>query len=264
MLEESKYYSYVNRVLETICEYYNYKFMKLSDNLDNIKKNILDSNEPTLKVYYFNALQDELGLIAKGFKSNIIIVDIVSLCYRFLEEIGLNDICVKIKTNQKEILKYLAYLDVDYEVTNESTDDLIFEVFSNNTLICTGAYDKKENIVNASINTNSLVKEFRKVANFNEEKGVDVYVTGFNMEERLTATLLVQNLRWSEIITEMDYNNKTIDEQEDEANKMHARIIVKVNNEELSKGLLIVKDNITKEETKIDEAEILDYIISNL
>ena len=36
------------------------------------------------------------------------------------------------------------------------------------------------------------------------------------------------------------------------------------NNEDLQKGLLTVKDNLTGEEKKVDENEILDYIMSIL
>lgn len=267
MIEESKYYNYVNKVLETICEYYNYKYIKL-DNIEDILSKIKEMNSSdkfnSIKAYYFNNSKNELGIIAKGFKSNIIIVDIISLCYRFLEELGLNDVLVKINTNQKEIIEYLNYLEVDYEINDEKIDNLTFEIINNNNLICKGLYNSKDNYVNVCLKINTIVEEFKKVANFNAEKGIDVYVTGTSMEEKLTATLLVQNLRWSEIITEMDYDNKPLFEQVEEANKLHARIIIKINEEDLKKGLLNVIDNLTKEETKIDENEILDYILSNL
>ena len=41
-------------------------------------------------------------------------------------------------------------------------------------------------------------------------------------------------------------------------------MVILLNNEDLQKGMITVKDNLTKEETKVDESEILDYIISNL
>ena len=41
-------------------------------------------------------------------------------------------------------------------------------------------------------------------------------------------------------------------------------MLIILNSEELNKGIMTVKDNATHEEVKIDEAEILDYIISNI
>jgi len=40
--------------------------------------------------------------------------------------------------------------------------------------------------------------------------------------------------------------------------------LVILNNEDLQKGLITVKDNILNEEFKIDEFEIIDYFLSNL
>ena len=96
------------------------------------------------------------------------------------------------------------------------------------------------------------------------EKRVDIYITATSEEEKLTAIRLIQDIRWSEITAEMDYLEKNLDEQLNEADKLNARMVILLNNEDLQKGMITVKDNLTKEETKVDESEILDYIISNL
>ena len=62
----------------------------------------------------------------------------------------------------------------------------------------------------------------------------------------------------------MNYQEEDVEEQIKEANNLNARMIIKLDNEDLKKGLMVVEDNLTKEETKVDESEILDYIISNL
>ena len=62
----------------------------------------------------------------------------------------------------------------------------------------------------------------------------------------------------------MDMLDRSLKAQFKQADRLNARILVILNSEDLQKGLITVKDNITKEESKIDENEILDYIISNL
>ena len=75
---------------------------------------------------------------------------------------------------------------------------------------------------------------------------------------------LVQDLRWCEVKCDMDMLDRSLKAQFKQADRLNARILVILNSEDLQKGLITVKDNITKEESKIDENEILDYIISNL
>lgn len=96
------------------------------------------------------------------------------------------------------------------------------------------------------------------------ESSLDVYVLAVSEEEKITALKLVQDLRWSEIKTEMDTLNRGLKAQFKQADRLNARLLVILNNEDLQRGIITVKDNLTKEEVKIDESEILDYIISNL
>ena len=42
---------------------------------------------------------------------------------------------------------------------------------------------------------------------------------------------------------------------------MNAKNLIILNSEDLSKGLITVKDNVTKEEVKVPEDEIIDYIL---
>ena len=85
-----------------------------------------------------------------------------------------------------------------------------------------------------------------------------------NEEEKFKALELVQNLRLSGIITETDMLNKGLKAQFKAADRLNAKFLVILNSEDLAKGLINVKDNLTKEETKVDENEIIDYFLSNL
>ncbi len=184
------------------------------------------------------------------------------------------------------VLEYLMELDVDYEVDPNIVrgldyyDHTVFEFVS----------DMKElgnaNVLGAGGRYNGLVEALDGPATpcvgfacgidrlmiilkeLNKDKlvndSIDVYVLAVNEEERRTAIKLAQDLRWCEVKTEMDTLDRGLKAQFKQADRLGARTLVILNSEDLQKGVIAVKDNLTKEETKIDENEILDYIISNL
>ena len=190
------------------------------------------------------------------------------------------------KNRFDSVLKYLTLLDVDYEVDPNIVRGLdyynhtVFELVSQmdalgsaSTLCAGGRYNNLVSFLDGpatpAIGFASgvdrlimVLKELNKGQTL--ENNVDVYVMAVNDEERLTALRLVQDLRWSEIKCDMDTLDKGLKAQFKQADRLNARILVILNSEDLQKGLITVKDNLTKEERKIDEAEILDYIISNL
>ena len=270
----AKYYTYITRVFHTVCEYYNYEFVKLAKAEEESLYKIYEEHHlKQAKFYFDNEIdsKEKLGVTAIGYTSSLICTEVISLCYRFLEEFGFNDLLVKINTKNNEIVKCLDYLEVDYELnshTKEKLDNnvnMVFEIINdNNEILCQGKFNEKLGQVNSTIDMNLLLELLPSISNLKEEKSIDVYVTSKSEEEKLTAIKLVQDLRWSEIITEMNYQEEDVEEQIKEANNLNARMIIKLDNEDLKKGLMVVEDNLTKEETKVDESEILDYIISNL
>ena len=130
-------------------------------------------------------------------------------------------------------------------------------------VLCSGIR-ANNNIVTLSIPTEKIVEILESISNMKDEKRVDVYLVATTEEEKLTAVRLIQDIRWSEITAEMDYLEKSLEEKLNEADKLSARMVILLNEEDLKKGMITVKDNLTKEETKVDESEILDYMISNL
>ena len=271
---KAKYDQYITRVFETACEYYNYEFIK-SNKQDMVEagKEIYLKNKLEKAEFYY--LKDhEIGAFTLGVKTNLIDAEIISMAYRILEEMGTPNLTVKINTSENSLLDYLNYLDVDYEVnstTSEKISDdvpLVFEITSKlkdqDIIVCKGKQSKSEVLASFTINKDYLINILEEEANFKESKNIDVYITASSLEEILTAVRLIQDLRWSEITTEMDYQNKNLEEQLNEAERLNARMVIKLNREDLKKGLISVLDSLTKEETKVDENEILDYIISNL
>ncbi len=183
-----------------------------------------------------------------------------------------------------QVLDYLRLLDVDYEVNPSIVRGLdyynhvVFEFSLNegvNATSIVGAGGRYNNLVESlggpstpavgfacGIDRLMLILKEKKEIDINPN--IDVYIMAVNEEERTKAILLAQDMRWSDIKCDYDTLDKGLKAQFKQADRLNARHLIILNSEDLAKGLITVKDNLTHEEQKIDEAEILDYIISNL
>ena len=190
------------------------------------------------------------------------------------------------KARFQELLTYLSLLDVDYEIDpnivrgldyyNHTVFEIVadFDHLGNASTLCGGG--RYNNLVanldgpdtpgiGFACGVDRLMMVLQELNQERKvENSIDVYVMAVNKEEKLTALRLVQDLRWSEIKTDMDMLDRGLKAQFRQADRLHARMLIILNSEDLQKGIITVKDNLTKEETKVDESEILDYIISNL
>ena len=407
--KNAKFYNYINGVFSSVCEYYNYEYIRtpifeeselfhrVGETTDIVSKETYDFkdrgdrnvtlrpegtagvvrsyienkmygevNQP-IKLYYSGTMYryerpqagryrelSQIGVEVLGSDSAIIDAEVISLAYRTLEEMGIDNITVKIntlgdsksrenyrsalikylephlnelcedcqkrfKTNPlrildckvdkdseilknapsimdylneesrirfKKVLEYLEYLDIDYEIDTNIVRGLdyynhtVFELVAdlnelgNASTLCGGG--RYNNLVSNlggpetpgigfACGVDRLMIVLQELNKEKEiENTIDVYVMAINEEEKITALRLVQDLRWSEIKTEMDTLNRGLKAQFKQADRLNARLLVILNSEDLQKGMITVKDNLTKEETKVDENEILDYIISNL
>ena len=184
-----------------------------------------------------------------------------------------------------KVLEYLRYLDVDYEIDTNIVRGLdyyshtVFELVAEmedlgnaSTIAAGGRYNSlvsnlegpETPCVGFASGVDRLLIILKKLAKEELKNKVDVYVLAVNEEEKITALKLVQDLRWSEVKTEMDTLGRSLKAQFKQADRLEARLLILLNSEELQKGIITVKDNLTHEETKLDESEILDYIVANL
>ncbi len=104
----------------------------------------------------------------------------------------------------------------------------------------------------------ALVKN--KVKDQTLEKNIDVFIMSVNEEENIYALKISQELRLNNISCEINSANLSFKGQFKQADKLGAKQLIILNSEDLAKGLVNVKDNQTKEEKKVDESEIVDYI----
>ena len=172
-----------------------------------------------------------------------------------------------------KVLSYLDYLDVDYEIDNtlvrglDYYDYMVYELKLNDSLALGGGgrYNHLvKNLGGPEVPAVGFACGIERIINeMNDESfnNIDVYVMCVNDEEKIKANIITQDLRLNNIICETNVMGKSLKTQFKEADNMNAKNLIILNSEDLSKGLITVKDNVTKEEVKVPEDEIIDYIL---
>lgn len=89
---------------------------------------------------------------------------------------------------------------------------------------------------------------------------IDVYVMYVSDSEKETASYLTQNLRLNGFITETDYLSKGLKGEFKSADRFKAKYLVILNDNDLSENVVNVKDNMTKEEEKVNINDLIDYL----
>ena len=190
------------------------------------------------------------------------------------------------KKRFETVLKYLDLLEIDYEVNPNIVrgldyyDHTVFEIVSLDN------FDSKASVLGGGGRYNKLIKELDgpesygigwacgmdRIINLLKEidlykdvkKQIECYVMYVSEEEKLHALEITQNLRLNGVVTETDNLNKGLKGQFKQADRLNAKLLIILNNEDLSKGLVNIKDNMTKEEEKVDISEIVEQIIGRL
>ena len=172
-----------------------------------------------------------------------------------------------------KILSYLDYLDVDYEIDNtlvrglDYYDYMVYELKLNDSLALGGGgrYNHLvKNLGGPEVPAVGFACGIERIINQMSDDSldnIDVYVMCVNDEEKIKANIITQDLRLNNIICETNVIGKSLKAQFKEADNMNAKNLIILNSEDLSKGLVTVKDNVTKEEVKVPEDEIIDYIL---
>lgn len=283
MKNEAKIYNYLENVCITVGEYYGYKLIKtpviIKESTEDSDLTILDKNNQEIKNIASDKLkkfcyrkESSFNYLVCGINTIYQDAESISMLYRILEDLRLSDIVIRLKHVKdydiKTLTNYLDELEVDYEVEDRLLDaglsSLTFEIYTEikgKEIILAGGSDDKDAIY-AKILTNNVVDLLSAIF---EDRELDVLtqvtIVSESEEERIVAMKLAQNLRWCEIKVDVDTNNRSRNEQLKDIN---SNFIVEIEESNLNKGLIKVIDNLTKEETLVDENEIIDYIVSNI
>ena len=181
-----------------------------------------------------------------------------------------------------KVKEYLNILDINYEVNENIVrgldyyDENVWEYIADSDGVTLGGGGRYNHLVETLDGPSIPAVGFamgieRIILNIKEnidiknlDQAVDVYVMSVSEEEKIHALEIAQYLRLNNISTEINSANLSMKSQFKIADKLQAKFLIILNNEDLQKGLINVKDNVTKEEMKIDEAEIVDWILGNI
>lgn len=182
------------------------------------------------------------------------------------------------KERFNKVLAYLDYLDIDYEIDNtlvrglDYYDYMVYEIVGSDNLALGGGgrynhlvseLDGPETpCVGFACGIERIINALRE--NDNDLAQIDVYLMYVNDEEKMKANILLQDLRLNGIICETNFLNKSLKAQFKDADRYNAKQLIILNSEDLAKGLINIKDNLTKDEVKIAEDEVIDYLLGVL
>lgn len=93
---------------------------------------------------------------------------------------------------------------------------------------------------------------------------IDTYIMYVSDSEKETAAYLSQNLRLNGFTTEIDYLNKGLKGQFKSADRFKSKFLIILNDKDLEKNEVNVKDNITKEEEKVNINDLVEYLDMHL
>ncbi len=189
------------------------------------------------------------------------------------------------KNRFEDVQNYLDVLDIDYEVDPRIVRGLdyyshtVFEIEAtvkdfgaNNVIAGGGRYDTMVSNLGGPETPGigfacglgrlvmALQKEEVKLPINNE---LDAFVLYCADTEKEYAMALTQDLRLNGFRVETEYMGRALKGQFKQADRLNAKFLIILNDEDLVGGEIQVKDNHTKETTKVKEAEIDDYLDMN-
>ena len=91
-------------------------------------------------------------------------------------------------------------------------------------------------------------------------KTIDLYILAVSESERETATYLSQDLRLNGFIVETDLMGKGLKSQFKSVDRFNAKYLIVLNDEDLAKNEVVIKDNATKEEERVNINNLVEYL----
>lgn len=94
------------------------------------------------------------------------------------------------------------------------------------------------------------------------DKELDVFV--MNLDNTNYAFQIIDDLRLSEFSVETDYTGKNMKGMWKLVDKLNPKFVLIIGEDERKNDYITVKDNITKEETKVKTSDLIDYLNTNI
>ena len=230
--KKARLYNCLIEILNQHMDNYNYEFI--------IRKK--DGNK-----YYTNNLEN-IEIHKKNSDDLVSDVEVISLGYNLFKRFGLEDIELSISCNE-EVLNLLEALEI-YCINDIERNELNWNYIYEDVIVGVGC--KNNNEINIKINIETLINEVINIIRDNAlDMNIDVCIIGVSEEESYHALKIAQEFRMNNI-------NVVLNE------KVNSKFNINLDDETLSKGIVSIKDNYTNEEIKLDEADILEYVLGNI
>lgn len=182
-----------------------------------------------------------------------------------------------------KVQKYLDILDVNYEIDSSLVRGLdyytntVFEFVTDikdfGSIGGGGRYDNLlSSLDGPEVPAVGFAFGFDRIINTIEElelkldlnDSVDAYILTISENEDNYALELAQMLRMCGYKVDMDYMNKSVKAKFKEADRYKSKYIIIIGEEEVKNGILTIRDNLTKEETKVNYDDLIDYFDTNI
>lgn len=184
------------------------------------------------------------------------------------------------------VQNYLDILEVDYEIDPNIIRGLdyynhtVFEIIadikdfgSQNALAAGGRYnDLVKNLggddtpgVGFAMGIDRLMLALEKEdIKLDITDEIDIFLMYVSAAEKRKAIELVRLLRMNGFIADLDYLGRNLKGQFKQGDRLNTKYFIILNDEDIKNRVIQVKDNLTKEETKIQESELIDFLDLNL
>ena len=100
--------------------------------------------------------------------------------------------------------------------------------------------------------------------NLDVKDDIDIYIMYVSNEEKETAAYLIQELRLNDFICETDYFDKGLKGQFKSVSRLNPKYLIILNDKDIKQNKVTLKDNLTKEEQKIEINNLIDYLNANI
>ena len=184
------------------------------------------------------------------------------------------------------VLKYLDALEIPYEIDPKIVRGLdyytntVFEViadikeFGAQNVMCAGG--RYNNLVKTldgpdvpavgfgmGIERLMMALDYENI-DVSGDNSINCYIAPIGDEAKDFSLALCNTLRILGLKSDMDYLNRTLKSNFKQAERLGAKFMIIVGDEEIDTGVLTVRNMQTKTEEKVDNAMIIDYLVSEL
>jgi len=181
----------------------------------------------------------------------------------------------------QKLCKLLDSMHINYEIDTKLVRGLdyynhtVFEVVVNNSYALGGGgrYNGLvETLGGPSIPAVGFAMGYDRTILALEENGVeipvedenDVYILYVSETEKDYAASLVQYLRLSGFVTETDLMSKSLKGQFKSVDRFNSKYLIILNDKDLENNELVIKNNHTREETRLNINNLVEYLDNNL